>query len=53
MTADADVVIVGRLARMCQTSTRDWEFLDAYAIPRALPVLSAGQRLGSHWCPMR
>jgi hypothetical protein len=27
------------------TSTRDWEFLDAYAIPRALPVLRAGQSL--------
>jgi len=35
----------GRLARMYQTSTRDWEFLDAYAIPRALPVLRAGQPL--------
>jgi phytoene dehydrogenase-like protein len=35
----------GRLARMYQTTTRDWEFLDAYAIPRALPVLQAGQPL--------
>lgn len=35
----------GRLARMYQTSTRDWEFIDAYAIPRALPVLRAGQPL--------
>jgi phytoene dehydrogenase-like protein len=35
----------GRLARMYQTSTRDWEFLDAYAIPRALPVLRPGQPL--------
>lgn len=34
-----------RLARMYQTSTRDWQFLDAYAIPRALPVLRAGQPL--------
>ena len=32
----------GRLARMYQASTCDWEFLDAYAIPRALPVLRAG-----------
>jgi protoporphyrinogen oxidase len=35
----------GRLARMYETSTRDWEFLDAYAIPRALPVMRAGQSL--------
>lgn len=35
----------GRLARMYDTSTRDWEFLDAYAIPRALPVMLAGQSL--------
>jgi phytoene dehydrogenase-like protein len=35
----------GRLARMYETSTRDWELLDAYAIPRALPVLRAGQSL--------
>jgi phytoene dehydrogenase-like protein len=35
----------GRLARMYQTSTRDWEFIDAYAIPRALPVLRPGQPL--------
>jgi hypothetical protein len=35
----------GRLACMYQTSTRDWEFLDAYAIPCALPVLRADQPL--------
>ncbi len=34
------------LARMYDTSTRDWELLDVYAIPRALPVLAAGQPLG-------
>ena len=34
-----------RLARMYQTSTRDWEFVDAYAIPQALPVMRAGQPL--------
>lgn len=33
------------LARMYDTSTRDWELLDLYAIPLALPVLAAGQRL--------
>jgi phytoene dehydrogenase-like protein len=33
------------LARMYDTSTRDWELLDVYAIPRALPVLAAGQPL--------
>ena len=33
------------LARMYDTSTRDWELLDVYAIPRALPVLPAGQPL--------
>ncbi len=33
------------LARMYDTSTRDWELLDLYAIPRALPVLAAGQPL--------
>jgi hypothetical protein len=35
----------GRLARMYETSTRDWEFLDAYAIPHALPVMGVGQSL--------
>ena len=34
-----------RLARMYDTSTRDWDLLEVYAIPRALPVLSAGQSL--------
>jgi phytoene dehydrogenase-like protein len=33
------------LARMYDTSTRDWELLDLYAIPLALPVLAAGQPL--------
>jgi phytoene dehydrogenase-like protein len=33
------------LARMYDTSTRDWELLDLYAIARALPVLAAGQPL--------
>lgn len=33
------------LARMYDTSTRDWELLDLYAIPRALPVLATGQPL--------
>ena len=33
------------LARMYDTSTRDWELLDIYAIPRALPVLAAGHPL--------
>ena len=33
------------LARMYDTSTRDWELLDIYAIPRALPILTAGQSL--------
>jgi predicted NAD/FAD-dependent oxidoreductase len=34
-----------RLARMYDTSTRDWDLLEVYAIPRALPVLAAGQPL--------
>ena len=34
-----------RLARMYDTSTRDWDLLEVYAIPRALPVLPAGQSL--------
>ena len=34
-----------RLARMYDTSTRDWELLEVYAIPRALPVLPACQFL--------
>jgi phytoene dehydrogenase-like protein len=34
-----------RLTRMYQTSTRDWDFIDAYAIARALPVMRAGQTL--------
>jgi phytoene dehydrogenase-like protein len=34
-----------RLARMYDTGTRDWELLDSYAIPRALPALRAGQSL--------
>jgi phytoene dehydrogenase-like protein len=33
------------LARLYQTSTRDWELLGAYPIPRALPVFPAGQAL--------
>jgi hypothetical protein len=33
------------LARMYDTSTRDWELLDLYAIARALPFLAAGQPL--------
>jgi phytoene dehydrogenase-like protein len=33
------------LARLYQTSTRDWELLAAYPIPRALPVFPAGQPL--------
>jgi len=33
------------LARMYDTSTRDWDLLDLYAIPLALPVLAAGQPL--------
>jgi phytoene dehydrogenase-like protein len=33
------------LARLYQTSTRDWELLGAYPIPRALPVFPAGQPL--------
>jgi protoporphyrinogen oxidase len=33
------------LARMYDTSTRDWELLDIYAILRALPILTAGQSL--------
>jgi phytoene dehydrogenase-like protein len=32
-----------RLARMHGTSTRDWEFLEAYPIVRALPAMHAGQ----------
>jgi phytoene dehydrogenase-like protein len=34
-----------RLARMYDTSARDWELLEVYAIPRALPVLPAGAPL--------
>ncbi len=34
-----------RLARMYDTATADWELLETYAIPRALPVLPAGQPL--------
>jgi phytoene dehydrogenase-like protein len=34
-----------RLARLYQTSTRDWELLGAYPIPRALPAFPAGQPL--------
>jgi phytoene dehydrogenase-like protein len=34
-----------RLARMYDVSTRDWDLLEVYAIPRALPVLAAGQPL--------
>ena len=34
-----------RLARMYDTSTRDWDLLEVYSIPRALPVLSASQSL--------
>jgi phytoene dehydrogenase-like protein len=34
-----------RLARMYGTSTREWDLLETYAIPRALPVLPAGQPL--------
>jgi phytoene dehydrogenase-like protein len=37
--------IRSRLARLYDTSTRDWELVAAYAIPRALPVLPAGQPL--------
>jgi phytoene dehydrogenase-like protein len=33
------------LARMYDTSARDWELVDLYAIPLALPVLAAGQPL--------
>lgn len=33
------------LARMYDTGTRDWELLDVYSVPRALPVLRAGQAL--------
>jgi phytoene dehydrogenase-like protein len=34
-----------RLARMYDTGTADWELLETYALPRALPVLPAGQSL--------
>jgi phytoene dehydrogenase-like protein len=33
------------LARLYQTSTRDWELLGAYPIPHALPAFPAGQPL--------
>jgi phytoene dehydrogenase-like protein len=42
---DLEPEVRTRLARMYDTSTRDWELLQTYAIPRALPVLPAGQSL--------
>ena len=42
---DLEPRVRSRLARMYDSSTRDWQLAEIYAIPRALPVLRAGQPL--------
>ena len=39
-TDDTEPAVRERLSRMYDTTTRDWDLLETYAIPRALPVMS-------------
>jgi hypothetical protein len=39
-TDDTEPAVRERLSRMYDTTTRDWDLLETYAIPQALPVMS-------------